>query len=57
MKQTTLAATLAVIGREGAELETKATQVLQIVRRQKITDAKAWRAAVREAYKVNGWNG
>ena len=57
MKQSTLAAVLAVIGKEEHELEAKATTVLRIVRAQKITDLKGWSAAVREAYKANGWNG
>lgn len=57
MKQSTLAAVLAVIGKEEHELEAKATQVLRIVRTRKIEDLKAWNGAVREAYKANGWNG
>lgn len=55
--QTTLAAALAVIGKDGQELESKATTVLRIVRAEKITDGKAFNAAVREAYKANGWKG
>lgn len=57
MKQTTLAATLAVIGKGAQELDNQATQVLRLVRAQKITDLKGWSAAVRAAYKANGWNG
>ena len=57
MKKATLAATLAVIGKGAAELDNQATQVLRLVRAQKINDLKGWSAAVREAYKANGWNG
>jgi hypothetical protein len=57
MKKATLAATLAVIGREESELENQATAVLRVVRAQKITDLAGWSAAVRAAYKANGWNG
>lgn len=53
----TLAAALAVIGREDATLESQATQVLRIVRTQKIENLKGWNGAVRAAYKANGWNG
>lgn len=56
-RKTSLASALAVIGREANELETRAMQVLHIVKRDKITDVKAWSAAVRAAYKANGWNG
>lgn len=55
--QTTLAAALAVIGKDGQELESKATTVLRIVRAEKITDGKAFNAAVRKAYVANGWKG
>jgi hypothetical protein len=57
IKATPLAEALAVIGKEGTELEAKATQVLRIVRQSKIGDVKAFGAAVRDAYKANGWNG
>lgn len=56
-KIATLAAALAVIGREGESLETQATSVLRIVRAQKIGTLKDWSAAVRDAYRANGWNG
>lgn len=56
-KENPLAAALAVIGKEGEELESKATHVLRIVRQQKIEDVKSWGKAVRSAYKANGWNG
>lgn len=56
MKMTKLAAALAVIGREGEVMDTKASAVLQIVRAEKIKDGKTFNAAVRAAYKVNGWN-
>lgn len=57
MKQTKLAAALAVIGKGANELDNQATQVLRLVRAEKINDLKGWSAAVREAYKANGWNG
>lgn len=53
----TLATALAVIGRDAVALESKADSVLRIVKTQKIKDVKAWGAAVRAAYKANGWNG
>ena len=57
MKQTKLAAALAVIGKGANELDNQATQVLRLVRAEKINDLKGWSAAVRAAYKANGWNG
>ena len=57
MKQTALAAALAVIGKESTALDSRADQVLRIVKQEKISDLKEWNAAVREAYRVNGWNG
>lgn len=57
MKKITLAAALAVIGREANEIENQATAVLRIVRQQKIGTLKDFGAAVRDAYKANGWNG
>lgn len=57
MKKSALAATLAVISSAEHELEAKATAVLRIVRSQRIGTLKEWGAAVRAAYKANGWNG
>lgn len=56
MKKPTLAAALAVIATEGSTLENKADSVLAIVKNAGIRDVKAFSAAVREAYKANGWN-
>ena len=52
-----LAAALAVIGKDSVALDSKADQVLRIVKQEKIADLKEFNAAVREAYKANGWNG
>lgn len=56
MAKQTLAAALAVIGREEYTLESKADNVLAIVKSAGIRDVKAFNLAVREAYKANGWN-
>jgi hypothetical protein len=55
-KMGTLATALAVIGRESADLESKADTVLRIVRAEKIKEGKQFNKAVRAAYKANGWN-
>lgn len=51
-----LAAVLAVIGKEGQALESRADAVLRIVKGLKIKDAESFNTAVRAAYKENGWN-
>lgn len=51
-----LAEAFAVIGAEASKVESRADHVLAIVRTSKIHDEKAFSAAVREAYKANGWN-
>lgn len=56
MAKQSLAAALAVIANESSTLENKADSVLAIVRQSGIRDEKAFSAAVREAYKANGWN-
>lgn len=51
-----LAEALAVIATEGTTLESKADSVLAIVRTSGIRGEKEFSAAVREAYKANGWH-
>jgi len=53
---TTLAAAFAALSEEGAALESVADSVLAIVKSDGLKDVKAFSAAVREAYKANGWN-
>lgn len=52
----TLAAVFTDISRTSAALESKADAVLAIIRKKNIRDLKAFDAAVRDAYKANGWN-
>ncbi len=51
-----LADALAVIARSSTAIESKANAVLAILKTSGISDEKNFRAAVREAYAVNGWH-
>lgn len=51
-----LAAALSVLARDGSVLDSKAENVLRILKAEKIKDLKTFNAEVREAYKANGWN-
>lgn len=51
-----LTAALSAIAHDGEMLESRADAVLSIVKSSGIRDVKAFGAAVREAYKANGWN-
>lgn len=56
MAKKTLAAALAVIAVEENALASRADTVLAIVKDSGIRDEKAFSAAVRDAYKANGWH-
>lgn len=51
-----LARVFASVAGAEQQMESTAAGILSIVRDAKIHDVKAWDAAVREAYKSNGWN-
>lgn len=51
-----LTAALSAIAQDVEQLESRADAVLAIVKDSGIRDVKAFSAAVREAYKANGWN-
>lgn len=51
-----LATVFAVIAREGAGIESKADVVLRIVKSKKLKTLPQFNAAVRDAYRANGWN-
>lgn len=51
-----LAVAFSVLARDGTALESKAENVLKILKAEKIRDLKAFNLEVREAYKANGWN-
>lgn len=51
-----LAEALAEIATTTDTLETRADNILGIVRANDIRDAKAWRKIARAAYKANGWH-
>jgi hypothetical protein len=55
-KIATLAAAFAALSQDSAALETRADAVLAIVKRAGIRGEKEFSAAVRDAYKENGWN-
>lgn len=53
---TQLAHALADIATSSSTIESKANAILGIIRGTTISNDKTFSAAVREAYKVNGWN-
>jgi hypothetical protein len=40
----------------GTKMETTSNKLLAVVRGSKLTNIKAWRAAVKDAYAANGWH-
>lgn len=56
MKPQSLARTLSIIAAAADKQESVADSILASVKASGVRDEKAWSAAVKDAYRANGWN-